>query len=75
MSQPSNTRSSVEKRYADAAKAPEAALCCPVEYDRKYLKFLEYMQVHTDIDFDRYEKINDQEMDDLLKDFGDFFND
>ena len=40
MSQPSNTRSSVEKRYADAAKAPEAALCCPVEYDRKYLEVI-----------------------------------
>jgi ubiquinone/menaquinone biosynthesis C-methylase UbiE len=37
MSQPTNTRSSVEKRYADAAKKTEAALCCPVEYDRKYL--------------------------------------
>jgi arsenite methyltransferase len=40
MSKPSNTRSSVEKRYADAAKAPEAALCCPVEYDRKYLEVI-----------------------------------
>ena len=30
--------SSVEKRYVDAAKQPEAALCCPVEYDRKHLK-------------------------------------
>ena len=30
-------RSSVEKRYANAAKQSEAALCCPVEYDRKYL--------------------------------------
>ncbi len=40
MSQPSNTRSSVEKRYADAAKAPEAALCCPVEYDRKWLEVI-----------------------------------
>jgi len=40
MSQPTHTRSSVEKRYADAAKAPEAALCCPVEYDRKYLEVI-----------------------------------
>lgn len=31
-------RSSVEKRYANAAKQSEAALCCPVEYDRKYLE-------------------------------------
>ncbi len=35
-----NTRSSVEKRYADAAKQPEAALCCPVDYDPKYLKVI-----------------------------------
>lgn len=28
----------VKSRYAGAAKAPEAALCCPVDYDRKYLK-------------------------------------
>ncbi|MGJ8651961.1 MAG: methyltransferase domain-containing protein [Opitutaceae bacterium] len=35
-----NTRSSVEKRYADAAKQPEAALCCPVDYDPKYLEVI-----------------------------------
>jgi len=29
---------SVEKRYAGAAKQPEAALCCPVEYERKHLE-------------------------------------
>ena len=40
MPQPTHTRSSVEKRYADAAKQPEAALCCPVEYDRKYLEVI-----------------------------------
>jgi len=33
-----NTRNDVERRYAAAAKAPEAALCCPVDYDRKYLE-------------------------------------
>jgi arsenite methyltransferase len=31
------TESAVKDRYANAAKAPEAALCCPVEYDTKYL--------------------------------------
>jgi ubiquinone/menaquinone biosynthesis C-methylase UbiE len=40
MTQPTHTRSSVEKRYADAAKQAEAALCCPVEYDRKYLEVI-----------------------------------
>lgn len=37
MTEPNRTRQNVEQRYADAAHAPEAALCCPVEYDRKYL--------------------------------------
>lgn len=31
------TESLVRNRYAAAAKAPEAALCCPVEYDPRYL--------------------------------------
>jgi ubiquinone/menaquinone biosynthesis C-methylase UbiE len=29
--------SSVRNRYSDAAKTREAALCCPVQYDAKYL--------------------------------------
>ncbi len=33
-----NTESSVRDRYAAAAHASEAALCCPVSYDPKYLK-------------------------------------
>lgn len=40
MSKPEQTRSSVEQRYANAAKQHEAALCCPVEYDRKYLEVI-----------------------------------
>lgn len=32
--------SAVKSRYADAAEAPEAALCCPVEYDRRYLEII-----------------------------------
>jgi arsenite methyltransferase len=31
---------SVKERYASAAHAPEAALCCPVDYDRKYLELI-----------------------------------
>jgi arsenite methyltransferase len=31
------TEHAVKDRYANAAKAPEAALCCPVDYDKKYL--------------------------------------
>ncbi len=44
-------------------------------YDRKYLKFLEFLRDHKDIDFDKYEKITDEEMNQLLEDFGDFFDD
>lgn len=44
-------------------------------YDRKYLKFLEYIQTHKNIDFDKYETVDDKKMDELLNDFGDFFND
>ncbi len=32
--------SAVKQRYAAAAKAPEAALCCPVDYDRRYLEII-----------------------------------
>ena len=31
---------SVRQRYSDAAEAPEALLCCPVDYDPQYLKIL-----------------------------------
>ncbi len=34
------TESTVKGRYAAAAKAPEAALCCRVEYDRRYLEII-----------------------------------
>ncbi len=34
------TETAVKERYSAAAKAPEAALCCPVEYDTRYLKII-----------------------------------
>lgn len=34
------TETAVKERYSGAAKAPEAALCCPVEYDTRYLKII-----------------------------------
>src|SRR3989454_4910379 len=37
---PSRAESALKSRYAAAAKAPEAALCCPVEYDRRYLEII-----------------------------------
>ena len=30
----------VRERYSAAARAPEAALCCPVEYDPRYLDII-----------------------------------
>jgi arsenite methyltransferase len=36
----SSPESATRDRYAAAAKAPEAALCCPVNYDPQYLKII-----------------------------------
>src|SRR5438067_11087573 len=30
----------VRNRYSAAARAPDTALCCPVEYDRRYLEVI-----------------------------------
>jgi ubiquinone/menaquinone biosynthesis C-methylase UbiE len=35
-----NVESAVRERYSAAARAPEAALCCPVSYDRRFLEIL-----------------------------------
>ena len=35
-----NTESNVKQRYAAAAHQPEAALCCPINYDPHYLKII-----------------------------------
>ena len=35
-----SAESATRERYAAAAKAPEAALCCPVDYDPQYLKII-----------------------------------
>jgi arsenite methyltransferase len=48
MTELNRTRQNVEKRYADAAHQPEAALCCPVEYDRKYLEVIPQEVIEKD---------------------------
>ncbi|QDV88054.1 methyltransferase domain-containing protein [Planctomycetes bacterium TBK1r] len=35
-----NTESAVRQRYSSAAEAREPALCCPVDYDRRYLEVI-----------------------------------
>jgi ubiquinone/menaquinone biosynthesis C-methylase UbiE len=42
------TESAVQSRYAAAAKAPEAALCCPVEYHRRYLEIIPVEVIEKD---------------------------
>ncbi len=37
---PLDVEASVRNRYGAAANAQEAALCCPVDYDRKYLEVI-----------------------------------
>jgi arsenite methyltransferase len=34
------SETAVKERYRGAAKAPEVALCCPVEYESRYLKII-----------------------------------
>lgn len=40
--------SAVKKRYTDAAHKPEASLCCPVDYDKKYLKVIPQEVIEKD---------------------------
>ena len=40
MSSSLDTEQAVRERYAAAAEAREAELCCPVDYDRKYLEVI-----------------------------------
>jgi arsenite methyltransferase len=35
-----NVEAAVRERYSDAARRTEAALCCPVEYDERYLEII-----------------------------------
>ena len=44
-------------------------------YNSKYFIFLKYLEEHKDIDFDKFKTTNDNEMEEFLEDFGDFFND
>ncbi|RUM73627.1 MAG: hypothetical protein DSZ11_05450 [Sulfurovum sp.] len=44
-------------------------------YNRPYLKFLEFIRDHKEIDFNRYEKMDDEEREKLLEEFGDLFDD
>jgi len=42
------TETAVRNRYAGAAHTPEAALCCPVEYDQKYLAVIPQEVIEKD---------------------------
>ena len=45
---PMRTETEVKNRYAAAAKAPEAALCCPVEYNKDLLKIIPQEVIEKD---------------------------
>jgi len=42
------TESAVKHRYASAANAREASLCCPVDYDRRYLEVIPQEVIERD---------------------------
>jgi ubiquinone/menaquinone biosynthesis C-methylase UbiE len=43
-----NAESEVRKRYAAGAQAPEAKLCCPVDYNTEYLKVIPQEVIERD---------------------------
>jgi arsenite methyltransferase len=45
---PVPAETAVKRRYSAAAKTPEAALCCPVEYDRRYLEVIPLEVIEKD---------------------------
>ena len=56
-------------------KILDNSLVGEIIYNSKYFIFLNYLKEHKDIDFEQYEKINDDEMKDFLSEFGDFYRD
>ncbi len=44
-------------------------------YDRHYLNFLKFIKDNKDIDFDKLTEVSDEEMDELLGEFKDLFDD
>jgi arsenite methyltransferase len=42
------SESAVQRRYSQAARAPEASLCCPVDYDSQYLRAIPREVVEKD---------------------------
>lgn len=44
-------------------------------YNEKYFIFLKYLRDHKDIDFEKYEQVDEEEMNAFLDDFGGFFHD
>jgi hypothetical protein len=44
-------------------------------FNRHYFQFLEFLQKNKDINFNKFELLDEDDVNDLLKDFGDFFND
>lgn len=44
-------------------------------YDRHYFRFINFLKENKNVDFDKLTEISDEEMDELLGDFKDLFND
>jgi predicted ATP-binding protein involved in virulence/GTP-binding protein EngB required for normal cell division len=65
-----------EQRKLDKlAQRLDNNLAGDIIYNRQYFIFLKFLNQHKDIDFERFEQINDEGMHQLLSDFGDYFND
>ncbi len=62
-------------RLEELHKVLDNSLVGDIIYNSKYFIFLKYLDKNKDIDFEKYETLNDNDMKEFLEDFGDFFND
>lgn len=64
-----------EERLNELRAILNSSLVGDIIYNEKYFLFLKYLQKHKNIEFEEFEKVDEREMKEFLKDFGDFFND
>ncbi|MGP2657498.1 AAA family ATPase [Malaciobacter sp. WC5094] len=70
-----NLNEEEKTRLTKLHKILDNSLVGDILYNSKYFIFLKYLEEHKNINFEKYEEIDEEEMKEFLEDFGDFFND
>ncbi|MEZ8067126.1 AAA family ATPase [Vibrio sp. 10N.222.54.F12] len=63
------------KRIGEIKCILDNSFTSEVLYNRNYYKFLKFLRDNKGIDFNKFERIESNEMDEFLSEFGDLFND